>query len=196
MSGGLPLGGAGPTQADPAPTLAASAAGAVPGELDRLRRRALWSLPGGIYVLGSRAGEELNLMTLSWAMQVATEPRLVAVSIECTALTHRLVTQGAVFSVCTIARVDRASVRRFVKPVVHDRAGGGHGTLNGFTFKVATTGAPILDAAVAWLDCRVRDAIHAPSHSLFVGEVVDAGFNAAEDTAVLRMEDTRMSYGG
>jgi len=29
-----------------------------------------------------------------------------------------------------------------------------------------------------------------------VGEVVDAGFQKAEDTPVLRMEDTRMNYGG
>ena len=32
--------------------------------------------------------------------------------------------------------------------------------------------------------------------TLFIGEVVDAGFQKAEDTPVLRMEDTRMNYGG
>jgi hypothetical protein len=31
---------------------------------------------------------------------------------------------------------------------------------------------------------------------LFIGEIVDAGFQKDEETAVLRMEDTRMSYGG
>lgn len=174
--------------------------GAEPDRFDRLRRRALWSLPGGIYVLGSRAGTEANLMTLCWAMQVATEPKLVAVSVEVEALTHRLVLEGGVFSLCTIAREDRAIVRKFVKPVRGAPGGapppGGSLTLNGFGVMVATTGAPILEVAVAWLDCRVRDAVHAPSHSLFVGEVVDAGFNREEDTPVLRMEDTRMSYGG
>jgi hypothetical protein len=35
------------------------------------------------------------------------------------------------------------------------------------------------------------------SHSLFVGEVLDAGFAiGGENVPVLRMEDTRMSYGG
>jgi hypothetical protein len=29
-----------------------------------------------------------------------------------------------------------------------------------------------------------------------VGEVVDAGFEKEEETPVLRMEDTRMNYGG
>ena len=33
-------------------------------------------------------------------------------------------------------------------------------------------------------------------HTLFLGEIVDAGFQKPEDTPVLRMEDTRMNYGG
>ena len=33
-------------------------------------------------------------------------------------------------------------------------------------------------------------------HTLFLGEVADAGFQKPEDTPVLRMEDTRMNYGG
>ena len=58
------------------------------------------------------------------------------------------------------------------------------------------TGAPILDQAVAWIACEVRQAVDCGGHTLFVGEVVDCAFAQAEDTPVLRMEDTRMSYGG
>ena len=32
-------------------------------DLDRHRRRVLWALPTGLYLIGSRAGEEVNLMT-------------------------------------------------------------------------------------------------------------------------------------
>ena len=34
------------------------------------------------------------------------------------------------------------------------------------------------------------------NHTFFAGEVVDCGFFKDEATAVLRMEDTRMNYGG
>ena len=61
---------------------------------------------------------------------------------------------------------------------------------------VTSTGAPVLDQAPAFVDCEVRQAVEVGGHTLFLGEVVDAGFQAAEDTEVLRMEDTRMSYGG
>ena len=69
-------------------------------------------------------------------------------------------------------------------------------TLNGFPFHEGVTGAPILDQAPAYLDCEVRQAVDTGGHTFFIGEVMDTGFQAAEDTEVLRMEDTRMNYGG
>jgi flavin reductase (DIM6/NTAB) family NADH-FMN oxidoreductase RutF len=160
---------------------------------DRLRRRVLWTMPSGLYVLGSKAGDRLNLMTANWATQVSFEPKLVAVSIEKTAVTHELIAAGGVFALSIIDREDRAIVRRFTKPAELDA---GAQTLNGFAFRTAVTGAPILDQAVAHLDCEVRQTVDCGGHDLFIGEVVDAAFSRPEDTAVLRMEDTRMNYGG
>jgi flavin reductase (DIM6/NTAB) family NADH-FMN oxidoreductase RutF len=36
-------------------------------EYDKLRRRVLWTLPYGLYVVGSRAGDRRNFMTLNWS---------------------------------------------------------------------------------------------------------------------------------
>ena len=65
-----------------------------------------------------------------------------------------------------------------------------------FGFHDGATGAPILDGAPAYVDCEVRQAVDCGGHTFFIGEVVDTAFQADEDTEVLRMEDTRMSYGG
>ena len=54
----------------------------------------------------------------------------------------------------------------------------------------------MLDQAVAFVDCRVWQAVEVGTSTFFVGEVVDAGFQRPEETDVLRMEDTRMNYGG
>ena len=161
-------------------------------EYDKLRRRVLWTMPSGLYVIGSRAGERRNGMTANWVTQVGSDPKLVAVSVEKPAITHELIAEGRVFSVNVLDREDRAIVRKFTKPVEVDGQ-----TLNGFPFSDApVTGAPILDQAVAWVDCRVHSSVDLGSHTLFLGEVVDAGFQKPEDTPVLRMEDTRMNYGG
>ncbi|MDQ1490398.1 MAG: hypothetical protein QOJ23_2912 [Actinomycetota bacterium] len=35
-------------------------------EYDKLRRRVLWKMPYGLYVVGARDGERRNGMTLNW----------------------------------------------------------------------------------------------------------------------------------
>ena len=168
--------------------------GTDPEAYDRMRRRLLWKLPMGLYVLGSRSGPRRNLMTINWATQVSTRPKHVAVSVEGAAVTHALISEGNCFALSLLSRAQRAEVRKFVKPAVEDPLAG---TLGGVHYHEATTGAPIPELAIAWLDCEVRHRLEVGSHTLFVGEVVDAGFaEGAEESDVLRMEDTRMSYGG
>jgi flavin reductase (DIM6/NTAB) family NADH-FMN oxidoreductase RutF len=168
--------------------------GADPDEYDRLRRRVLWSMPSGLYVVGSTDGvDRRNLMTLNWATQLAFEPKLLGIAVAHDAYTHELIEAGGVFSLCVIARDDRAIVRKFTKPVEVDLAAS---TLNGVAVHTCTTGAPVLDQAAAFLDCVVREQVATGDHTLFIGEIVDCGFQNDEATPVLRMEDTRMNYGG
>lgn len=162
-------------------------------EYDRLRRRVLWTMPSGLYVVGSRAGDRRNGMTLNWATQVSVHPKQVGIGVVKTALTHELIEAGGAFCLNIIGREDRAIVRKFVKPVSVDLE---LMTLNGFAFRDGMSGSPVLEIAVAFLDCHVRQAIDVGDHTFFVGEVIDAAFQQAETTPVLRMEDTRMNYGG
>jgi len=169
--------------------------GVDPEEYDRLRRRVLWKMPSGLYVVGSTdKGERRNGMTLNWATQISFEPKWLGVSVERGALTHELIGAGGVFSLNIVDREDRAIVRKFTKPVEADLDAR---TLNGFPYLDGpATGAPVLAQAVAYLECEVRQPVEIGNHTLFLGEVVNAAFLKDEETDVLRMEDTRMNYGG
>jgi len=163
-------------------------------EYDRMRRRLLWKIPSGLYVVGSTDGAaRRNGMTINWATQISFDPKWIGISVEQTAFTHELIEASGVFGLCLIDREDRAIVRKFTKPVDVDLEAR---TLNGFPYVEKVTGAPILVQSVAYLDCAVRERLVAGNHTFFVGEVVDCGFLKDEETEVLRMEDTRMSYGG
>jgi len=165
-----------------------------PDEYDKLRRRVLWKMPSGLYIVGSTdKGERRNGMTLNWATQLGFDPKLLGISVEAEAFTHELISAGGVFSLNIVDLEDRAIVRKFTKPVDVDLEAR---TLNGFPYHDGATGAPILDQAVAYVDCEVRQTVDVGGHTLFLGEIVDAGFQKDEETPVLRMEDTRMSYGG
>jgi flavin reductase (DIM6/NTAB) family NADH-FMN oxidoreductase RutF len=169
--------------------------GADPDAYDRLRRRVLWKMPSGLYVVGSTdRGERRNGMTLNWATQVSFDPKWLGVAVEHGAFTHELIGAGGVFSLNILDRDDRAIVRKFTKPVEVDLGGR---TLNGFPYLDGpATGAPVLAQSVAYLECEVRQPVEIGNHTLFLGEVVNAAFLKDEETEVLRMEDTRMNYGG
>jgi len=133
-------------------------------------------------------------MTANLVMQVSHDPKMVAVSVEKDAVTNALIADGGVFSVNIVDREDRAIVRKFTKPVDVDL--GAH-TLNGFEyFDGPATTAPVLAQSVAYVECEVRQAVEVGDHTLFLGEIVNVAFLKDEDADVLRMEDTRMNYGG
>jgi flavin reductase (DIM6/NTAB) family NADH-FMN oxidoreductase RutF len=165
-------------------------------DLDRHRRRVLWALPTGLYLIGSRHGDEVNLMTANLVVQVCIEPKLVGVALEHDSVTSRLVSAGGGFSVSLLARADRDVVRRFVKPVT-DVARAPDGAVLALSgqpvTEVGPNRHPVLASAAGSLDCRLTTAVPLGSHTLCIGEVTEV---AGEPSEVLRMEDTRMHYGG
>ncbi|MCE2524658.1 MAG: flavin reductase [Acidimicrobiia bacterium] len=157
---------------------------------DELVNRLTWKIPNALALIGSRAGEERNGMTASWISQLSMEPVLIGVSVENTAVTHRLISEGGSF---TVNLWDAEQTRVFVK--FSKPAAYADGTLNGRPVREATTGAPVFEEAIAWLDCEVRHALDLGTHTLFVGELVDGGIND-DDPRAAAMSDTRMKYGG
>jgi flavin reductase (DIM6/NTAB) family NADH-FMN oxidoreductase RutF len=165
-------------------------------ELDRHRRRVLWALPTGLYLIGSRHGDEVNMMTANLVVQVCMEPKLVGVALEHDSVTARLVSAGGGFTISLLSRTDRDVVRRFVKPVkdVERAPDGAVLALSGQPVsEVGPDRRPVLASAVGYLDCRLTNAVPLGSHTLCIGEVTEVD---GEPSEVLRMEDTRMHYGG
>ena len=157
---------------------------------DELVNTVTWKIPNALALIGSRAGDERNAMTASWITQLAQDPVLIGVGIDTAAVTHRLIAEGGSFTVNLWDAEDTKVFVKFSKPATDD----GH-SLNGRAVRPATTGAPVFEEAVAWMDCEVRHRLDLGSHTLFVGEIVDAAVNAG-DARVASMSDTRMKYGG
>jgi flavin reductase (DIM6/NTAB) family NADH-FMN oxidoreductase RutF len=154
--------------------------------------KVMWQIPTVLCLVGSRAGDEWNGMTQSWVTQVAMRPVLIAISVDATAVTNRLIKASGAFSVNLWDRDDTRVFVKFSKPAVKEGD-----TLNGRPIREGRTGVPIFTEAVAFLECRVASTIELGSHDLFIGEVVDAGIAAdREGTPVASIGDTRMKYGG
>ena len=157
---------------------------------DELINRITWKIPNALALVGSAHGGERNAMTTSWITQLSMEPVLVGIGVDNSAVTHRLISASGAFTVNLWNSEETRVFVKFSKPAVDDGD-----TLNGRAVTVATTGAPVFDEAIAWIDCEVRHALDLGTHTLFVGELVDASIRDDEARAAA-MSDTRMKYGG
>jgi flavin reductase (DIM6/NTAB) family NADH-FMN oxidoreductase RutF len=149
-----------------------------------------FKIPNALALIGSASGDEWNGMTASWITQLSMEPVIIGVGIDNKAVTHRLISEGGSFSVNLWSAEDTRPFVKFSKPAERDGD-----TLNGRAVRIATTGAPIFEEAIAWMDCEDRQAINLGTHTLFLGELVD-GAVSDNDQRAAAMSDTRMKYGG
>ena len=159
--------------------------------LDELVNRVMWRIPNALTLVGARAGDEWNAMTASWITQVSMEPVMVAVSIDKSAYTHKLVMDGGGFSVNLWSPDDTRVFVKFSKPAARNGM-----ELNGRAIREGVTGVPIFEEAIAWLEARVRRTVDVGTHTLFVGEVVEVGEDSSYQGRAAGVDDTRMKYGG
>lgn len=47
-------------------------------------------------------------------------------------------------------------------------------------YSTATTGSPIIEGAMGWLDCRLSSSIESGDHVIFIGEVVDMNYDESK----------------
>ncbi|MDH5292329.1 MAG: flavin reductase family protein, partial [Acidimicrobiia bacterium] len=142
---------------------------------DELLNRVTWKIPNALALVGSRAGDDWNAMTTSWITQLSMEPVLIGVGVDNKAVTHRLISEGGSFTVNLWSSEDTRPFVKFSKPATKEGM-----ALNGRPILEGSSGAPVFEEAIAWMDCAVRQSIDFGTHTLFVGEVVAAGINDDE----------------
>jgi flavin reductase (DIM6/NTAB) family NADH-FMN oxidoreductase RutF len=75
-------------------------------------------------------------------------------------------------------------------------------SIGGEAFRKGSLGAPILEKAPAFVECSLVNTVEMGDHSIFVGEVKDAGVavqpSGRPDDAILAMRDLgdKVFYGG
>jgi flavin reductase (DIM6/NTAB) family NADH-FMN oxidoreductase RutF len=138
-------------------------------------RDALRHFPSGVTLVTIHAGGITHGLTVSAFSSVSPEPPLVAVMIDHKHFAQSLLRQpGASFAVSFLAHDQRELSDHFAWSAEESRFARGR-------WSVATTGAPVLEDAIAWLDCRIRSEHEAGGHSLWIGEVVASAVPRPEE---------------
>ncbi|WP_165958823.1 flavin reductase [Actinomadura sp. KC345] len=129
-------------------------------------RTVLGQWPTGVAVVTTTA-DGWHGMTASSFSSVSLDPPMVLVCLARGIHTHALVERSGAFAVSILGEDQAAIGHGFAGHAPGDRFAGQDWT-------AAPTGAPVLDAALAWLDCRVAHAYPGGDHTIFVGEVTAA----------------------
>jgi flavin reductase (DIM6/NTAB) family NADH-FMN oxidoreductase RutF len=128
----------------------------------------LWA--SGVTVVTVRAPRGSVAITVSSFASLSLHPPLVLVCIARRARAHRAILRARAFGV-HVLRADQADLS--------DRAAGRLGRraarLPRAGVRRALTGAPILEEALAWLDCALVARHPGGDHTIFVGRVEAAG---------------------
>lgn len=155
------------------------------------KKIALRKIPHGIYVVGVKQDSQLNAFTATWLTQVSFTPPLVAVGVKRDSHSLQMIQHDRVFSVNLLGKDQKSIAEHFVRPatVVGEK-------LKTVRHHVGKTGAPILDEALAYVECEVREIANAlGDHAIVIGEVVEAGVRE-KDALALTLVDTGWHYGG
>jgi flavin reductase (DIM6/NTAB) family NADH-FMN oxidoreductase RutF len=140
---------------------------ATPAERAEELRSAMRAWTTGVAVVTAAHEGEQHGMTVSSFASISLDPPLVAISLQTVSRTHELVSQAQAFGV-TILGADQLELsERFA-----GRKGAPGDRLHGVRTETLVTGAPFIHGGLAFLDCRVQQAIQAGMNTLFVAEVV------------------------
>jgi flavin reductase (DIM6/NTAB) family NADH-FMN oxidoreductase RutF len=128
-------------------------------------RDALRHFPSGVTIVTIRSEDVIHGLTVSAFASVSPKPPMIMIAIDHKHSAYELLEQDdAVFAV-NILRQDQIDLsNRFAWLKDEDRFKAGSWT-------TATTGAPILEDALAWLDCSVEARYPAGTHSIYLGLV-------------------------
>ena len=133
----------------------------------------------GVTVVAARHGPLLAGMTATATATISIDPPILRASSARKAETHGAIIGSHAFAVSVLAEDQRELADCFAQPTTAAK-------LTRFcdaAWHEAETGSPILEGALAYFDCRLTERHDGGDHTIFLGEIVAAGYR--EDAAPL-----------
>ncbi|HEY6365200.1 MAG TPA: flavin reductase family protein [Candidatus Binatia bacterium] len=162
------------------------------------KKTALRMIPYGLYILTAEGKDgKVAAATVNWVTQTAFQPPLVVVGVKADSGAHSIIKDSRAFALNILGKDQKGQAFTFFKSL--EREGN---SIGGEPFHKGSLGAPILENAPAFVECKLVDTMEKGDHSIFVGEVQDAGVKAQPggrpDDATLTLKDLgdKVFYGG
>jgi flavin reductase (DIM6/NTAB) family NADH-FMN oxidoreductase RutF len=138
--------------------------------------RALAGLTTGIYVLTVADGEDHHGMSSSWVTQVSGAPPLFSAAVDNQHFSHALITRTRAFGLNIAGARGKALEDHFYSPRAKRVD-----NLRELAYDLSPVlHVPWLELAMISIEARVKDAIVAGDHTLFIGEPIGVRIRAGD----------------
>jgi len=137
-------------------------------------RNAMRQLTGGVSVITAGKGRDISGMTVTSVSSLSVDPPSLIVSLNRESSSWPLVKRYRFFGVNILTSDQIDIAERFTGK------GGlkGADRFAGATWITRASGVPLLDGALAAIDCEVEDVIERHSHAIVIGRVLDVAVSA------------------
>lgn len=132
-------------------------------------RSVMGRFAASVTVMTAVADDEPHGMTANAVSSVSLDPPLVLVCVERDTLMHDVVQRSGSFALSFLRGGQEELSNRFAFP---DRPSG-HAMFEGVPVRTGSSGSPLLDDALAYVDCTIWAVYDGGDHSIVVGEVID-----------------------
>lgn len=127
--------------------------------------------PTGVTIVtGAEATGNPVGFTANAVAAVSLEPRLVLVCVDRSSASLEVLLRTGSFGLSVLRADQEALALRFADDVRDQR-------FDGLEVLATSLGPPVLEAALAWMSCRIWKRVEGGDHIVLIGEVVDAGVN-------------------
>jgi flavin reductase (DIM6/NTAB) family NADH-FMN oxidoreductase RutF len=136
-------------------------------------RAVLGSFATGVTVITTSGGEHAYGMTANAFSSVSLDPPLVLCCAKSGAEGSEHIDRNGCFAVNILA-ADQEPLSRYFSSKDRPR---GRDAFRGVPHRVGSSGSPLLEGVVAYLDCTLHATYDAGDHRIFIGEVLDLELN-------------------
>ena len=141
-------------------------------------RALMREVPAPVGVVTVSAGGQSAGLTVDSFVSLSLEPPLVGIALRRHAALHELLREAGAFALSILASGQEHLAQHFARGVPPI------GLWTGIETRDGELGAPLIEGAFGWVECRLEAEHPAGDHTLFVGEVVSAGRGPGREALV------------
>lgn len=126
----------------------------------------------GLYIVTSFDGERKNGMIVNTVFQVTAQPARMAISVNKNCLTHEIIEKSRVFAAMPL---EQETTLPFIG-IFGFRSGRTFDKFAKIPYKIGFLGCPVVtEHTLSYMEVEVQQTVDVGTHTLFIGEVKDAG---------------------